>query len=441
MNIFSSLLFLALVVIQGPLLEASQPAAQAGAQRATANDSRAEEWRERRRQKGQEIVPPKTSGIEKAFLKMESGEVIRQIKAIRWKDLYPKFGQISPNSGTAVGLRYYKRTGVGLAVEGSATISFTDYRQAQFHFGRFNQMAPNTLLGPNLFGAPFDFGDERPGKVKSYLYLDLRYRYYPQERFYGIGPDSSLEDRTTYLLEDGHYGAVAGYQFGRWVGVGARFSYLKVNTGPGTDDAFPTIGDLFDDSTAPGLARQPDFLRFDSVIFVNLMDTPGNPHKGVAVGFAYSRFDPRGGDDFAFDRFVLDARGYLPLGSKQRVLAVRAYASGSRADSGSRVPFYLMDTLGGKETLRGFADLRFQDDRLLYLSAEYRWEAAPAIEGVFFYDTGKVFPEGKVFKFKHLEHNIGVGIRFKALNRVILRLDVGRGREGTLVHFQFGPSF
>jgi len=440
MKILSTLLFLALMVSQDPFLEASEPT-HPGAQIATANDSRAEEWRERRRQKGQEIIPQKTSGVEKAFIKMESGEVIRQIKAIRWKDLYPKFGQISPNSGMGGGVRYYKRTGVGLAVEGSAAISFTSYRQAEFHFGRFNQMAPNTLLGPNLFGAPFDFGEERPGKVKSYLYLDLRYRYYPQERFYGVGADSSLEDRTTYLLEDGHYGAAAGYQFGRWVGVGARFAYLKVNTGPGTDDAFPEIGDLFDDGTAPGLARQPDFLRFDSVIFVNLMDTPGNPHKGAAIGLSYSRFDPRGGNDFDFDSLVLDARGYLPLGSKQRVLAVRFLASRDSADSGSRVPFYLMRTLGGKETLRGFADYRFRDAKLLYLSTEYRWEAAPAIEGVFFYDTGKVIPESNVLKFKHLEHNIGVGIRFKALNRVILRLDVGRGREGTLVHFQFGPSF
>ena len=372
---------------------------------------------------------------------MESGEIVRQIKAIRWKDFYPKFGQISPNSGMGAGVRYYKRTGLGLAVEGSAAISFTSYRQAEFHFGRFNQMAPNTLLGPNAFGAPFDFGDERPGKVRSYLYLDLRYRYYPQERFYGVGADSSPGDRTTYLLEDGHYGAAAGYQFGSWVGVGARGAYLKVNTGPGTDDGFPVIGDLFDDNTAPGLARQPDFLRFDSVISVNLMDTPGNPHKGGAIGFSYSRYDARGDQEFDFDSLALDARGYLPLGSRQRVLAVRFLASRNNADSGSRIPFYLMRTLGGKETLRGFADLRFRDAKLLYLSAEYRWEAAPAIEGVFFYDTGKVFPESKVFKFKHLEHNIGAGIRFKALNRVILRLDVGRGREGTLVHFQFGPSF
>ena len=95
-----------------------------------------------------------------------------------------------------------------------------------------------------------------------------------------------------------------------------------------------------------------------------------------------------------------------------------------------------MDTLGGKETLRGFQQFRFRDARLLYLSAEYRWEAAPAIEGVLFYDTGKVFPESDRIEFDHLEHNIGAGIRFKAMNRVILRLDVGRGREGTVVHFQ-----
>lgn len=430
MKVTCRILFVALLFIHFPSLLAQE-----------ATDSRAEELRERRRQKAQEIVPEETSGIEKAFIAMESGEVVRRIKAVRWKDFYPKFGQISNNSGLGGGVRYYKRTGLGLSIEGSAAISFTSYRQAEFHFGRFNQMAPNTLLGPAAFGAPFDFGDERPGKVNSYLYVDLRYRYYPRERFYGIGPDSGPEDRTSYLLEDGHYGAAAGYQFGRWVGVGVQGSYLRVNTGPGEDDAFPKIGDIFDDTTAPGLTRQPDFLRFDSVVFVNLMDTPGNPHKGGAIGVSYSRYDARGEDEFDFDSLALDLRGYLPLGSRQRVLAVRLYGSRNNADSGSRVPFYLTRTLGGKETLRGFADLRFRDARLLYLSAEYRWEAAPAIEGVLFYDTGRVFPESEEIEFKHLQHNIGAGIRFKAINRVILRLDVGRGSEGTLVHFQFGPSF
>ena len=36
---------------------------------------------------------------------MEKGEIIRQIKAIRWKDFYPQFGQISPTSGFSLGGR------------------------------------------------------------------------------------------------------------------------------------------------------------------------------------------------------------------------------------------------------------------------------------------------------------------------------------------------
>ncbi len=86
MKLLSSLLFLALMVSQDPFLEASEPT-HPGAQIATPNYRSAEELRERRRQKGQEIIPQNTSGVEKAFIKMESGEVIRQIMAIRWKDL------------------------------------------------------------------------------------------------------------------------------------------------------------------------------------------------------------------------------------------------------------------------------------------------------------------------------------------------------------------
>ena len=124
MKVIYRAFFSALLLTQLPFLAAQETVEQ---------DSRAEELRERRRQKGQEIVPPKTSGIEKAFLKMESGEIVRQIKAIRWKDFYPKFGPDQPKFrhgwGSAL---YYKRTGLGLAVEGSAAISFTSYRQAEF---------------------------------------------------------------------------------------------------------------------------------------------------------------------------------------------------------------------------------------------------------------------------------------------------------------------
>ena len=37
--------------------------------------------------------------------------------------------------------------------------------------------------------------------------------------------------------------------------------------------------------------------------------------------------------------------------------------------------------------------------------------------------------------------NWGGGIRFKNRRRVVFRIDVGSGREGTYLQFNFGPSF
>ncbi|MDA2930420.1 BamA/TamA family outer membrane protein [Acidobacteria bacterium AH-259-O06] len=437
-------LFVGLLLAQFPFLGASGPALQASrqapqAQVAAADGSRAEEWRERRRRKLQKKAPETSSGLEKALVYVED-RGLRELLNIRYKDFYLKFGNLSPGSGLAPGIRYYK-SGSGLSLESSAAYSFAGYRLVDLQFGRFDKIAPHVFLGPADFGTPFKFGEERrPGQVKSFLYTDLRYRHFPRERFYGIGPNSE-EKRTDFLLEDVSYDAVAGYQFTHWLAVTVRFGYLQVNTDPGTDDRFPDTHSLFTDSTAPGLARQPDFLHLDSAIYLDYRDTPGNAHQGGLVGISFSRFDDRGGRDFEFNRFSADVRHYLPLGSKQRILALRFFTSLDDADPGSRVPFYLQNTVGGNETLRGFSEFRFRDSRLIYLSAEYRWEAAPALEFAVFYDAGKVFPESEDFDFKHLEKSIGAGVRFKTAKSVFLRLDVGRSDEGTRIHFRFGPSF
>ena len=421
-----------------PLIAASPPPQQPVPE----EGSRAEEWKARRQQKRQQVAPPRISGLQKGLLFLEGGGV-EQALTIRYKDFYPKFGQISPSSGTAWGLRYFKSNlgGSPLTLETSAAFSFLDYRQANLHFGRFSKIAPHFFLGPAVLGAPFQFGEAQPEQVQSFLYAELQYRYFPQEIFYGLGQDSSLDNQTDFLLEEGFYSVVAGHQFNRWLGAGARLGYVKVNVGRGSDDDFPNIQDLFDDVSAPGLERQPDFLRIDSALYLDSRNTPGNPHQGGALGIGYSRIDDRGGDDFEFNRLSLDARAYLPLGSRQRILAMRLYGAWDDARDDSRVPFYMQRTLGGKETLRGFRELRFRDSNQFYFSVEYRWEAAPAFETALFYDTGKVFPESDEFEFDHLHKSIGIGFRFKRSQRLLFRLDIAQSTEGTRIHFQFGPSF
>ena len=101
----------------------------------------------------------------------------------------------------------------------------------------------------------------------------------------------------------------------------------------------------------------------------------------------------------------------------------------------------MMNTLGGSQTLRGFRDYRFRDANLFQISAEYRWEAAPALEFALFYDTGKVYGPDTDFDFKNLQKDFGIGVRVKSPTGAFLRLDISRGNEGTRLQFAFGPSF
>ncbi len=404
------------------------------------DDSRAEEWRELRRQKSRQTAESEPGGLEKALLFVESDR-FRELLSIRYKDFYPTFGTLSQGSGYGPGLRYYKsRLGRSqLSLQSSGAFSFRGYKLGTFQFGKFATPAPSLLVGSAEFAVPFDFDNERKRRSDYFLYFDGRYRYFPEERFFGLGPDSRPEE-SDYLLENSSYNLIAGYQFARF-GTAFRLGYLGVSVRNGQDDDLTDIRDLHDESSVPGLTRQPDFLHLTSAIFLDYRDTPGNPHQGGLVGVSYSRFDDRGGSEFDFNRFTFDTRGYLPFGSKQRVLALRFFTSIDDADSGSQVPFYLQRTLGGNERLRGFREFRFRDSRQLYLSAEYRWEAWPAVQFVIFYDTGKVFSESDDYDFDGKEQSVGGGVRFKTSKRTVLRFDVGNSNEGTLIHFRFGPSF
>ena len=96
-------------------------------------------------------------------------------------------------------------------------------------------------------------------------------------------------------------------------------------------------------------------------------------------------------------------------------------------------PFYLLPTLGGSRSLRGYEDYRFRDRNLLLLNAEYRWRVFGALDGAIFYDGGKVEPRFRDLDITHLKSSYGLGFRFHSGDTTVFRLDIGRSREGTRV--------
>jgi outer membrane translocation and assembly module TamA len=153
---------------------------------------------------------------------------------------------------------------------------------------------------------------------------------------------------------------------------------------------------------------------------------------------AATRFDD---EAWGFDRLALDARGYLPLGSVQRVLAVRAYLSKDDAHDGARVPFFLQEPLSNSHTLRGYETFLDRGEKIVSLQAEYRWEAAPALELALFADAGRAFRADEDVDLDRLRTGWGGGLRLKTWNDTLFRFDVARGEGHTRIYARFGASF
>jgi outer membrane protein insertion porin family len=157
------------------------------------------------------------------------------------------------------------------------------------------------------------------------------------------------------------------------------------------------------------------------------------------VELSLARYEGRQGAG-GFDRLGLEARHFQPLGSERRVLALRAGAT-LDAGRGSDIPFYLLDSLGGGERLRGYQAFRFRGPRLWAFTAEYRHELARLVEAVAFYDAGKVWAGNDALSTSGFLGSYGAGLRLKTIDTVLLRLEAARGNEGTRLNVKVGYSF
>jgi hypothetical protein len=404
--------------------------------------SRVERLRQERQRRLKRIRPNRQGLLERQLVALEKADR-PSIFDINFKGLYPSIASISSGSRLAPGVRFWQPEigGSPISLHASAAHSFAGYELYDLQLGliphRPGKLPPRSTKGDDVY----ELGSRRASASGPILYASLRYRHNPRERYFGLGPDSRAEDLTSFLLQDASYEMVAGWQLNRHVMAAVRGGYLQAFVGPGTDGVVPTTQSVFDEARAPGLLRQPDFVRGTAQVLLDYRDQPFNPHGGGMLALSLARVDDRGGDEFEFTRFALDARGYLPLGSPQRVLALRAYTSLDDPADGGRVPFYMQEALGTSHLLRGFPTFRYRGPRLLALQAEYRWEAIPALELALFVDSGKVFEDMADLDLGGLETSYGAGLRLKSPTATLVRLDVAKSPEDTRIHLRFGAAF
>lgn len=395
---------------------------------------------ERERKRGR-VRPPEQSRIEEQLVKLDKAET-PTIADWNWKGAYPRVAWPSRGSGAALGVRYWQPDFVGpVDAAGAAFYSWRSYQHYDIQLG----ILPHTgrqIPGRSWKGEDvYELGDTRLRFGHIPLYATFRYRYLPEEDFYGLGPDASLDQRTIYLHKETRAYLRTGVQFGPHVALSATGGFQWNELGSGRSSRHPSIETLFDDAQAPGLDDPPDYLRLGVQAFLDLRDEPGNPHRGLMVGALFERFDQRGDNAASFDRLGVDVRGFIPLGSPQRVLALRSAVLVDEPESGGRVPFFMQQSLGGSHTLRGFDSFRFRGEKILLLQAEYRWEPVAFWELLVFTDAGTVSEAASKLELSALEWDYGFGTRFKTYRDVVLRLEIAFSQETTRYFIRGSSSF
>jgi hypothetical protein len=374
-----------------------------------------------RLEKARKVNPQTRSALERLIYKLDDDLLLdRLLDAPR--GIYARLGGIGEGAGFAAGPAFrYNATRFDFKT--SAAVSTKTY-----FIGEASLRFPG-IIGHNEYIRPRG------------LYLELygRRRDFPQEDFFGLGPDSQVNQRSNYAQRDSFGEITTGFERGLFdagVGVG----YLEASIGAGTDTRMPSSTAVFSPEEMPGVADRPTFVVIEPFLEFATVDRAVNDRSGGHYRFSVAQYRDQDLDRYSFVRWDADIRQYFSFSKDTRTIALRAYAASARPDAGQDVPFYLQPALGGARSLRGYRTFRYRDRSAALLQAEYRWRVNEFVTGALFYDTGAV--GATIDDLGRFERNYGIGLR--AGNRMgsAFRIDFAfGGREGNRLLIRFDDVF
>lgn len=371
------------------------------ADRGIAQETRAEAIQQAQIENSQTVTPPRPNGVERLIDRLEDwGLIVGEPRGV-----YPWLGSVYPGGGFAGGLGFRQPFGDDGAfnVLGGYSIGTFSRAQADLSLPTF---------GANHFR----------------LTLSGRYVDAPDVRYFGVGNSSSREDLTRFGYTPKSGGAVLDISAGKYLSLGVGADYLAIERSGGRTT--PSIEERFTPLDTPGLDIS-DFTYINSTAHVTFdwRRPPGYSGSGGLYRVQFEDWRERDIDLYSFQSLEAEVRQLFPILRANWVISLRGLATVTDIDDTSVVPFFLLPSLGGGSTLRGYPDFRFRDRNRLFMSAELRWTPARFMDMAVFYDTGKVTARREDFDFDDLKESYGIGMRIVGPEGYMFRLEVARSRE------------
>ena len=290
--------------------------------------------------------------------------------------------------------------------------------------------------------------------------------------FFGAGPQSLESGRSVYGERQTIVGASAVYPLGlkaiaalhpALIGeVAGRFVAIR----RATSDQAPSIQQVYDESTAPGVSQQKAFVQFREGVRLK----PSLPSGWLRFNYLLSaeQFRTSSQTRSSFNRWTIDLRHEIPLyrgvsstgprpfngpnecaqavGSagcppvqwsrnREGSISFRLLVSTSTTGDGNRVPFYFQPTLGGsnldgERLLAGYQDYRFRGPDLLALQEGVEHSLWGPVGAFVLLEQGKVALHHSDLNLKGLATSATVGVTLRAGGFPMVTLSFSWSGEG-----------
>ena len=349
--------------------------------------------------------------------------------------LHPVIGGVASSGGVGFGVGYDSPEGTRWYQDAEAMVTVRRYWALEGEVGR-RSLSKRSQIG--AFGA-----------VRHMGRLD----------YFGIGPNTIFEDRSTFRLRETTVGTRGWFHVAPAVRVGGSIAAYMPDLGPGAHPSVPSIEEVFSAAAVPGFGAEPTFGRYrgfveflhPAVDDVDEADESEGYRAGYQLALEAVRDYDSGRHDF--HRWETEVRQSIPGFKSGQRLTLHGFLAST--NSGSDVPFYMLYTLGGsgglktfrpdllgsdgtRASLRGFRNYRFRDRDLVLMQAEYRIPVHRHVHTTVFVDSGQVAPRTSQL-FKDLRTTTGFSLGYVRHGRTLGRMDVGfGGGEGVQLFWSFG---
>jgi hypothetical protein len=218
---------------------------------------------------------------------------------------------------------------------------------------------------------------------------------------------------------------------------GVEVSQWSQRPGEGT---FPSVETAFSPETLPGLGAKATYVHSEGTVGFDWRTAPGYSRRGGFYGVTLHDYADRD-KQLGFRQVNYEAIQHVPILREAWVVSLHGLAQTTYTKSDQEIPFFMLPSLGGGSTLRGFTSWRFRDRDSLLLQVEWRIMANNFFDTAVFYDAGKVAARPTGLDLRGLKSDYGFGLRFHGPLATPLRVEMARSREGLAIIFASSATF